>query len=46
MSKAILTKIGKVWLVIVQNGNGTTSDYRFPSKDAALKWAQNAGVKL
>lgn len=46
MRKAILTKIGNAWLVIVQNGNGTTNDYRFPSKKAALKWAENAGLKL
>lgn len=46
MSKAILTKIGKAWLVIIQRSDGTTNDYRFTSKEAALRWAENAGVKF
>lgn len=46
MSKAILVKSGKFWTLTIIRGGGSTETIRFPNKDAALRYCENAGLKI
>lgn len=46
MNKAILSKSGKVWTLTILRGGGDVETVRFPSKDAALRYCENAGLKI
>lgn len=43
--KATITRIEKIWTIIIEHNDGTTNDYRFSTKNEALKWAKVVGIK-
>ena len=46
MTKAILTKSGKSWIITILRSGGNMETVRFNSKDAALRYAETAGLSI
>ncbi len=44
--KVTLTKIEKSWTLIISRNDGTVNDYRFSTKNEAIKWAAQAGIAI
>lgn len=44
--KAILTKIEKFWVIIIEREDCSRNDYRFNSKAEAKSWAKQAGIEI